>query len=119
MSFNIKIHPILEPEHFDCVICYNESCEPSTKYNCTQCDKKICDDCYRKHILTSQLCVFCRSPLIITRYRLHINQFQLHRLYYHNALVRVMMVVFVWYTLLLTYLYIILNLAGNKRTRKD
>ena len=115
MSFNLKIHPILEPEHFDCVICYNESCEPSTKYNCTQCDKKICDDCYRKHILTSQLCVFCRSQLNITRYRL--SQFQRKRLYYYNKLMRVLIVVFIWYTLLLTYLYIISKLAAKKRTR--
>ena len=116
---NLKIYPDPEQNDFDCLICCNESCTPPTEYNCTQCDKKICDDCYRKHILTSQLCVFCRSQLNITRDRLHINQFQLHRLYYHNALVRVMMVVFVWYTLLLTYLYIILKLAGKKRTRKD
>ena len=116
---NLKIHPEHEPNDFNCVICCNESCAPPTEYSCTQCDKKICDDCYRTHILTSQLCVFCRSPLIITRYRLHISQFQLHRLYYHNALVRVMMVVFVWYTFLLTYLYIISKLAAKKRTRKD
>ena len=116
---NLKIHPEHEPNDFNCVICCNESCAPPTEYSCTQCDKKICDDCYRTHILTSQLCVFCRSPLIITRYRLHISQFQLHRLYYHNALVRVMMVVFVWYTFLLTYLYIISKLAAKKMTRKD
>ncbi len=112
MSFNLKIHPILEPEHFDCVICYNESCEPSTKYNCTQCDKKICDDCYRMYIVTSDLCVFCRSKLKITRYRL--SQFQRQRLYYYNKLMRVLIVVFIWYTLLLTYLYIISKLASKK-----
>ena len=112
MSFNLKIHPILEPEHFDCVICYNESCEPSTKYNCTQCDKKICDDCYRMHILTSNLCVFCRGKLKIRRYRL--NQFQRQRLYYYNKLMRLLIVVFIWCTLLLTYLYIISKLASKK-----
>ena len=117
MNFNLKIHPQPEQNDFNCVICCNESCAPPTEYNCTQCDQKICNECYRTHILTNQLCVFCRSKLNIPKYRLHINQFQLHRLYYHTALVRVMMVVFVWYTLLLTYLYIISKFATKKRTR--
>lgn len=116
MNFNLKIHPQFEQNDFNCVICCNESCAPPTEYNCTQCDKKICNECYKTHILTNQLCVFCRSKLKIPRYKLHINQFK-HRIYYHNALVRVMMVVFVWYTLLLTYLYIISKFATKKRTR--
>ena len=112
MNLNLIIHPEPESNDFDCFICCNESCAPPTEYNCTQCDKKICDDCYRKHILTSQLCVFCRSQLNITRYRL--SQFQRQRLYYYNKLMRVLIVVFIWYTLLLTYLYIISKLASKK-----
>mgnify|MGYP001973192951 CR=1 FL=1 len=113
MTLHLKIHP--ESNDFDCVICCNESCPPPTEYNCNQCDKKICNDCYRTHIITSELCVFCRSKLNIPRYRARLSNFQRQRLYYYNALVRVMMVVFVWYTILLTYLYVISKYYPKKK----
>ena len=113
MTLQFKIHP--ELNEFNCVICCNESCPPPTEYNCNQCDKKICNDCYRTHILTSQLCVFCRSELNISQCRLHITQFQQQRQYYYSRLTRIMMVIFVWYTILLSYLYLLSKFNRKKR----
>ena len=52
---------------FECTICFITDVKFPTKYNCSNCTKKICNDCFARHILTKINCVFCRSPLILDK----------------------------------------------------
>jgi len=52
---------------FECTICFITDVKFPTKYNCSNCTKKICNDCFARHILTKNNCVFCRSPLILDK----------------------------------------------------
>ena len=52
---------------FECTICFITDVKFPTKYKCSNCTKKICNDCFARHILTKINCVFCRSPLILNK----------------------------------------------------
>jgi len=57
-----QIIPVIS---FECNICCIETNDIPQKYNCSVCEKKICDECFARHVLTKKTCVFCRSLLII------------------------------------------------------
>ena len=50
---------------FECHVCTSTYIKVPTKYKCSKCEKKICDVCFVRHIITKRSCVFCRAPLII------------------------------------------------------
>jgi len=50
---------------FECHVCTSTYIKLPTKYKCSKCEKKICDICFVRHIITKRTCVFCRAPLII------------------------------------------------------
>jgi len=51
--------------NFECPVCFVTGSALPTKYECTNCDKKICDDCFTRHVVTKRNCAFCRAPLSI------------------------------------------------------
>ena len=52
-------------ELYECSICCETYENEQLKYNCSECYNKTCDNCYTKHIQTSNICIFCRKPLIV------------------------------------------------------
>ena len=107
----IQIHNVFST--FECVICCDSSCKPPTKYKCTQCNQQICDDCYETHILTSNTCVFCRHELNIKK-SISLTRFQQYRLYYYKGLIKLTVIILIWYIFLLTYLFIFSKVNWKK-----
>ena len=61
----MSIMPVETEVVFECHVCASTHIKVPTKYNCSNCEKKICDICFVRHIITKRNCVFCRAPLII------------------------------------------------------
>ena len=53
--------------NFHCIICITTYQKVPIKYKCSniKCSERICDICYDSYIQTKQICVFCRTPLVV------------------------------------------------------
>jgi len=84
---------------FECPVCYVIDTTIPTKYKCSSCDKKICDVCYERYIITNTDCVFCRSPLLLKeKTRAEINR-ELCRKYKVKFVSSIICGGFLWYIL--------------------
>ena len=102
--------------NFNCTICTNITSTP-TKYICNNdnCKEQICDTCFLSHISTNQNCVFCRTPLNISEEDVRTHEVintEHQSNYLNNIILRykrrfqlVVISIFIWYVLFITYLF--------------
>ena len=95
---------------FECTVCFITDAKFPTKYNCSNCTKKICNDCFARHIRTKINCVFCRSPLILKKENIVVIQSPPHPAYsflcvrYKTITYGAIGIFTVWYMVLFIYM---------------
>jgi len=95
--------------NFECPVCFVTGSVLPTKYKCTNCDKKICDDCFTRHVVTKRDCVFCRAPLSIaetgTKDVEVKGKCMMLCARYRMCLTTIICILCIWYTLLFVHMF--------------
>jgi hypothetical protein len=95
--------------NFECPVCFATGSVLPIKYKCTNCDKKICDDCFARHVVTKRSCAFCRAPLSIAETDLKDiesrGKCMVFCVQYRRCLTVLTCILCTWYTLMFIHIF--------------